>query len=100
MQDGSSRYKEKTICLIVGKQVLDTLTAWTLWNEIDGIKQIMICEGSNSYTNEVLNSIHGSNMTKGQNVKDMMTAMNPHVPLMTVSIFMEMLQRKNIVRRY
>ncbi len=37
----------------------------------------MICEGSNSYTNEVLNSIHGSNMTKGQNVKDMMTAMNP-----------------------
>ena len=77
VQDGSSRYKEKTICLIVGKQVLDTLTAWTLWNEIDGIKQIMICEGSNSYTNEVLNSIHGSNMTKGQNVKDMMTAMNP-----------------------
>ena len=48
VQDGSSRYKEKTICLIVGKQVLDTLTAWTLWNEIDGIKQIMICEGSNS----------------------------------------------------
>ena len=40
-----------------------------MWNEIDGIKQIMICEGSNSYTNEVLNSIHGSNMTKGQNVK-------------------------------
>ena len=77
VQDGSSRYKEKTICLIVGKQVLDTLTAWTLWNEIDGIKQIMICEGSNSYTDEVLNSIHGSNMTKGQNVKDMMTAMNP-----------------------
>ena len=29
------------------------------------------------YTN-MLNSIHGSNMTKGQNVKDMMTAMNPH----------------------
>ena len=54
----------------------------------------MICEGSNSYTNEVLNSIHGSNMTKGQNVKDMMTAMNPPRTFDDSSIFMEMLQRK------
>ncbi|MCS2386274.1 hypothetical protein ACMSFO_09990 [Bacteroides thetaiotaomicron] len=101
VQDGSSRYKEKTICLIVGKQVLDTLTAWTLWNEIDGIKQIMICEGSNSYTNEVLNSIHGSNMTKGQNVKDMMTAMNPPRTFDdSFYLYGDAAKKKNIVRRY
>lgn len=75
-QDGSSRYKEKTICLIVGEQVLDTMTALTLWNEIDGIKQIMICEGSNSYTDEVLNSIGGSSIAKGRNLNEMMTAMS------------------------
>ena len=55
-RDGSCTYKNRTICLIVGTQVLDSIAAWTFWNEVDGIKRLMICEGNNAYTNEVLNS--------------------------------------------
>lgn len=54
--DGSCTYKHRTICLIVGEQVLDSMAAWVLWNEVDGIRQLMICEGANSYTEKVLSS--------------------------------------------
>lgn len=66
--DGSCRYKEKTICLMVGERVLDSYTAQTLWTEVDGIKRIMICEGPGSYTNEVLDSARELDSEQGRGI--------------------------------
>lgn len=71
-QDGSCTYKNRTICLIVGTEILDTLTAWMLWNEIDGVRRIMICEGGGSFTNDVLSSSQGT----GQPFSSMLTMGN------------------------
>lgn len=55
-RNGNCTYKEKRICCILNGSVLDPVAAEMIWDEIDGIKQIIICEGSNSFTNEILNS--------------------------------------------
>ena len=49
-------YKNKTICCVMNNAILDKITAEMVWDEVDGIKQIIICEGSNSFNNEILNS--------------------------------------------
>lgn len=60
-QDGACTYKNKTVCLIAGTEILDPRNAWALWNEVDGVRRIMICEGGGSFTNDVLASSQGVN---------------------------------------
>lgn len=55
-------YKNRTICLIFGNEVLDPISAWGFWNEIDGVKRLMICQGSNSFSNEVFDNTKTSNL--------------------------------------
>lgn len=38
-------------------RILDPMAAWMFWNNIDGIDRIMICEGANSATEDLKNSL-------------------------------------------
>ena len=47
-------YRNRTICLIWRNEVLDPTSAWNFWNEVDGVKRLIICQGNDSYSDEVL----------------------------------------------
>ena len=53
----SSTYNSKTICCVMDDRILDPMAAWMFWNNIDGIDRIMICEGANSATEDLKNSL-------------------------------------------